>query len=456
MINPSDLDKCIRCGRCMSVCPVYQTTFKEGDVARGRLALLESVQEGSTGWSERFEEILSRCLLCGACAENCASKVEANRIFQQARQCLFQATKDWRSTNAMVKSLRKGELPGKVLLKGGALLQGLLCTKIPQSSGLHLRFPLSFFTERRVVPALAWNPFLKTLGPESADKGKGLRVGFFVGCGANYLFPGAAWALVRILRQMGATVVVPKDQVCCGLPAHVAGDKETAQALARKNIEAFQASELDAVLTVCASCGAHLKNLGDLFEGDVLDKVAAQKLAEKHQDAMAFLVEKLGLEARLEALPSTCGPQSKPRYRVAYHDPCHLRIGQGITEAPRRLMKALPGVELLEAPHPGRCCGHGGDFNLSHFELSLKILNRRMEDFQRVEPDAIVTGCTGCLLQLAEGVSRKGLEQEVRVCHPLILVEEAMNLKAPVEGHQRAAEDMDKGDEQAAGGSKGT
>ncbi|MDY6987289.1 MAG: (Fe-S)-binding protein [Thermodesulfobacteriota bacterium] len=431
MINHSDLDKCIRCGRCMSVCPVYQTTFKETDVARGRLALLESVQEGTTGWSERFEEILSRCLLCGACAENCASKVDANRIFQQARQCLFEATKDWRSSNPMMKSLREGELPGKLLLKGGALLQGLLCTKIPQSSGLHLRFPLSFFTQRTVVPTLAWNPFLKALGPELVDNAKGLRVGFFVGCGANYLFPDAAWALVRILRHMGATVVIPKDQVCCGLPAFVAGDKDTAQKLANKNIAAFRASELDAVLTVCASCGTHLKNLGDLFEDDSLDKIAAQGLAEKHQDAMAFLVEDLGLDAHLQALASVRAPQGGPPYRVAYHDPCHLRIGQGITEAPRKLMDALPGIELVEAPHPGQCCGHGGDFNLSHFELSVEILNRRMEDFKRVEPHAIVTGCTGCLLQLLEGVSRNGLEQAVRVCHPLILVAETMDFGAP-------------------------
>jgi len=408
------------------------------------------VQEGTMGWSERFEEILSRCLMCGACAEYCVSMVDAKRIFQHARQCLFQATKDWRSTKAMVKSLREGELPGKLLLKGGALLQGLLCTKIPQSSGLHLRFPLSFFTKRTVVPTLAWNPFLETLDPALEGNAKGLRVGFFVGCGANYLFPGTAWALVRILQHMGATVIIPKDQVCCGLPAYVAGDADTAQALANKNIEAFRASDLDAVLTVCASCGAHLKNLGDLFEDDSLGKVAAQGLAEKHQDAMAFLVEELGLDAHLEALASTHRSQGKPLYRVVYHDPCHLRIGQGITEAPRRLIDALPGVELVEAPHPGQCCGHGGDFNLSHFELSLEILNRRMEDFQRVEPDAIVTGCTGCHLQLAEGVSRKGLEQEVRVCHPLILVEEAMNLTAPVQGNQRAAEDVGKGDQQAA------
>jgi glycolate oxidase iron-sulfur subunit len=356
--------------------------------------------------------------------------VDTNRIFQQARQCLFEAAKDWRSSNPMIKSLRQGELPGKLLLKGGALLQGLLCTKIPQSSGLHLRFPLSFFAERRVIPRLAWNPFLDTLRSGLVDSAKGLRVGFFVGCGANYLFPGAAWALVRILRHMGATVIIPKNQVCCGLPAYVAGDMVTAQRLARQNIEAFRTSELDAVLTVCASCGAHLRNLADLFEDGTAGKASAMAFTEKHQDAMAFLVDNLGLDSHLETLCSARRLRTRPPYQVTYHDPCHLKISQGITEAPRRLLDALPGVELVEAPHTGRCCGHGGDFNLAHFELSMEILNRRMEDFQRVEPDAIVTGCTGCLLQLAEGVSRKGLEQKVRVCHPLVLVEESMDSAA--------------------------
>ena len=424
MDNDSNLIECIRCGSCMSVCPVYQTTFQETDVARGRLALLESVKLGTVGWSERLEEILSRCLLCGACDQICASKVQATRIIQQGRERLFRTGKGYRSDNPLIKSVRKGELPGRLLLKGGALLQGLLCKKIAESSGLHLRFPFSFFAERATIPALAWSPFLKVFRPEIARETKGPRVGFFVGCGANYLFPETAWALLRILQHMGANITIPKDQVCCGLPAYVSGDMDMAKALARKNVEAFGSLELDAVLTVCASCGSHLRNLGALFEDDPVAQAAARALAEKHEDAMAFLVDDLGFDAYLRDHPSGSAHQGKPLLRTTYHDPCHLRIGQGITEAPRRLLKALPGVEFLEAPHPGQCCGHGGDFNLSHFDLSVKILDRRMEDFTRVGADAIVTGCTGCLLQFAEGVSRKGLAGKVQVCHPLVLVEQ--------------------------------
>ncbi len=422
----TDLNRCKRCGQCMSVCPVYQTTFREADVARGKLALLECAEEGTVRWSGRLGEILSRCLLCGACAQVCASRVKTNLMIQSGRQRLFEIEKRGKSQSALLRSIREGDLTARILLKGGALLQALVCKKIPETSGLHLRFPLSFFTERSTVLPIAWTPFLDAFRPEPAVNEEGPRVGFFVGCGANYLFPDIAWAFVRILGHMGASLVVPEDQVCCGLPAYVAGDTDTARKLAQKNIEVFESLELDAVLTVCASCGSHLKALASLFADDPSSRDAAASMARKHMDAMTFLVDHLGFETYLKALEPGGRPNKTRPLRVAYHDPCHLRIGQGITQAPRRLLEAVPGVQLIEASRPGQCCGHGGDFNLSHFPLSMKILNRRMEDFEKVKPDRIVTGCTGCLLQFAEGISRRGLAGRFEVCHPLVLVEKSI------------------------------
>ena len=422
----TDLNRCNRCGQCMSVCPVYQATFREADVARGKLALLESIETGNMRWSDRLGEILSRCLLCGACAQVCASNVKTTLMIQSGRQQLFELEKRGKSQGALLRSVREGRLTARALLKGGALLQALVCKKIPETSGLHLRFPLSFFTERSTVPPLAWTPFLDAFRPEPAVNTEGPRIGFFVGCGANYLFPDMAWALVRILRHTGATLVVPEDQVCCGLPAYVSGDTKTARKLAQKNIKVFESLELDAILTVCASCGSHLEALTTLFADDPSYRNAAASMAQKHMDAMTFLVNQLGFEAYLKALETTGGPKETRPLQIAYHDPCHLRIGQGITQAPRKLLQAVPGVQLVEVSHPGQCCGHGGDFNLSHFTLSMKILDRRMEDFEKVNPDMIVTGCTGCLLQFAEGINRCGLAGRIEVCHPLVLVEKAI------------------------------
>lgn len=422
----TDLNKCKRCGQCMSVCPVYQATFQESDVARGKLALLECVEAGTINASERLESILSRCLMCGACSQVCANKVETTLIMQTGREKLFETGKKGQTERALFGAVREGRLSAKVLLKGGSLLQALACKKIPETSGLHLRFPLSFFTARRTAPPIAWKPFLQSAQSEPAAMGERPRIGLFVGCGANYLFPDTPRALVRILRRMGVTPVIPRDQICCGLPAYVSGDTETARKLAQKNIEAFKSLELDAVLTVCASCGSHLKALPSLFSDDSSSCNAATSLARKHMDAMTFLIDHLDFEVFLKNLQSAKPQKDTRPLRVAYHDPCHLRLGQGITQAPRRLIEALPGVQLAEASHPGQCCGHGGEFNLSHFALSMKILDRRTEDFRKVNPETIVTGCTGCLLQLAEGISRNGLAGRIEVCHPLVLVEKAI------------------------------
>ena len=409
----------------MAVCPVYQITSREFDAPRGRLALLETMAD-AVGQSHRFEEILSRCLMCGACAKVCANSVETTSVIQKGRHRVFEQRKGLRASSLLAGGIREEELSGKILSKGGALLQALFCKTIPESSGLHLRFPLRFFTQRQTMPPISWTSFMREFQGKTVTGSGEKRVGFFVGCGANCLFPETAWSLVRILQKFGVTVVVPKDQVCCGLPAFVSGDTKKAQALAKRNLEAFKGLDLDAVVTVCASCGSHLEGLEALFDDDSSWQGRARALANKHRDAMAFLVGDVGFEDYLKGRKDAEEDRSDDILRVAYHDPCHLRIGQGITNAPRKFLGALPGVELAEAPHKDLCCGHGGDFNLSHFDLSMDILDRRMKDFKKVAPDVIVTGCTGCLIQFAEGVSRCGLAGTTQVLHPLVLAERAL------------------------------
>ena len=415
----------------MAVCPVYQTSFRECDAPRGRLALLEAMRCATHG-SRRLKEILSRCLLCGACAEVCANGVDTVSILQAGRSRLFRSHGAFTAGDWISRSEGEGALPDKVVSKGGTLLQALTCKHVPESSGLYLRFPLRFFTDRKTVPAISRVPFMRGLTSREATRGKKARVGLFVGCGTNYLFPEVAWALVSILRRLDVTVIVPTGQVCCGLPAFVSGNDGRAESLARKNIEAFEDAHVDAVVTVCASCGAHLQGLERFFGENSSWRVRAKALADKHKDAMAFLVEDVGVASLLR---ESHGDERERRARsvclVAYHDPCHLRITQGVTDAPRAFLGMLPGVELVEAPHTGRCCGHGGGFNLSHFDISMKILDRRMKDFQSVGPDMIVTGCTGCLLQFIEGVSRMAPEGVIGVCHPLVLAQKALSNELP-------------------------
>ena len=405
----------------MSVCPVYQSTLREEDVARGRLCVLEQMEKKDIQQTERLSEILSRCLLCGACADACVNQVDATALFQKGRESLATMGKGWFSKHVLVKNLSTRGWHATVTAKGGALFESLFCHKIPGGCGLHLRFPLSFFTKRSVIPEITWKPFLnRSRHPHQGDKKR--RVALFVGCGSNYLFPQIAEALLGIMDRFGVAVEIPTDQVCCGLPAFVAGDTETARDLATRNLEAFEGLEVEAVLTVCASCGAHLEHMGRCWTRDPHAEKQARFWSEKHRDAMAFLVENMDMESSLGQ--SSEGPAIHGRaVTVSYHDPCHLRIAQKQTRAPRILLESLNGVTLKEAPHAGRCCGHGGAFNLSHYDLSMDMCGRRMDDFKRIGPDVIATGCTGCLLQLQEGVVRSGMGDEVEVCHPLIIVD---------------------------------
>lgn len=415
----------------MTVCPVYQVTGHEADVARGRLALLEQMGPASGKRSARFSEILSRCLLCGACAQTCANRLPTVEIIQAGRHHLHESHPRWLE-NPLAKTIRKGDLSSHIVSKGGPLLQALLCKRIPNSSGLHLRFPLSFFTNRTTIPPISPKPFIPTFTPRHLRKPRG-RVALFVGCGTNYLYPEAARSLVDILDRIGVGVVVPPDQGCCGLPAFVSGDTDTARRLAKRNLEAFSSGDFDAVLSLCASCGSHLAATPKLFALDSSWRRAADALAQRHQDAMAFLARKEpALRSRLheDALKAP-SVENRP-FRVVYHDPCHRRIGQGLSvEGAENLLRSLPGVALMDTHLPECCCGHGGTFNLTHFDLSAKILDRRMDDLLADRPDVIVTGCTGCLLQLTEGVSRRRLAGKVAVYHPLVLAARAL---LPVKG----------------------
>ena len=407
---------CVRCGQCMSVCPVYGATRREEDVARGRLALLK--------WAgaepERTREALFRCLLCGACQSVCAARVPATEEFLAARR-----TAREHGVTASVKArlelaaVTRNDRAGDLVRRGGRLLAALLSGEIPETSGLLLRFPASFFAGRPVIPAIAARSFLDSAAAPSP--GDARRVGFFVGCGANHIFTGAASALQNLAGKCGASIFAPRDQGCCGLPALAAGDFEAARNLARRNVAAFADAPLAALVTVCASCGHQVLSWpGLLGEGDPLYPKALA-LARLHRDAASWLLA----ETRLPALLSAA---RKPPVNVYYHAPCHLRFGSGADEGPLRLLAAAaPSVRLVEPGVAASCCGHGGSFNAKHHELSMEIFAPYGQKVLAERPDLVVTGCTGCLLQFTEGVYALGKSGETGVCHPLELMGRLLN-----------------------------
>ena len=225
-------------------------------------------------------------------------------------------------------------------------------------------------------------------------------VALFAGCIMPYTHAETQEATMRVLRRTGCDVTTPTRQGCCGALLVHNGDRETARALARRNIDVF--ADAETIVVNAAGCGSTLKEYGELLEDDPEYAHRAEEFAGRVKDVTEFLAER-ALPAALGAVPAS----------VTYQDSCHLAHAQRIKEAPRRLLRAIPGVEFREMPNADRCCGSAGIYNIVQREMSARLLESKMLDVGDVAPQIIVTANPGCMIQLETGVRRSGLDAEV-------------------------------------------
>jgi glycolate oxidase iron-sulfur subunit len=407
-------EKCVRCGICQSVCPVFMELQKEAAVARGKITLARKLLEGDLEDSPKLSTYLLQCLGCGACTENCPNGVKADELILAMRAMGVEkkglSLPKWLFFRMILNSLYL--LP--LLLKSGSLFQALLFKKIPEESGLHLRFSLPYLDKERRIPSIATPFFLNRFPEEVEGKEKRKKIGLFSGCSINYLFPSIGESTVRLLHRAGFSIVLPKDQTCCGLPAYGSGDLETARSLARRNMEVLAHSDTDQIMVPCGSCFYFLKEgYLKLFPGDEKVKAFTQKIVEP---STFFLKEKTG-----ENVGKGLQAKYRPR-RLTYHDPCHLRRGLKIFQEPRKLLSSLPGVDLVEMKRADRCCGMAGSFNFVYYDLSKKILKHKLDDIEETEAEAVITSCMGCLIQLQDGVHQRSMG--TKAIHLMEILEE--------------------------------
>jgi glycolate oxidase iron-sulfur subunit len=238
-------------------------------------------------------------------------------------------------------------------------------------------------------------------------------VAFFAGCIANLSFARLNDATLRVLAKNGCEVVIPAEQGCCGALHVHAGIRDLARELAKRNIRAFLADGFDAVITNAAGCGSVLKEYPLLFEEEDRDYLEpAQAFSGKLRDVTEFLA---GIDFNKEFAVT--------RVRATYQDSCHLGHAQKIRSAPRKLLAAVPGLELIELKESEICCGSAGIYNVVHNDLAEKLLQSKMRRIEETKADLILTANPGCLLQLRAGVSRAGSER--RVLHVIELLDEA-------------------------------
>jgi glycolate oxidase iron-sulfur subunit len=361
---------------------------------------IQAHRDNELGLTRRYRNLITSCLLCGSCTQSCPNQVDTAAVVRAARAELAEKKKLGWFKRLVLRRILPSRRWLPVLLKGARWSRALWAAKIPEDSGLYIRF--SGKGQRRRIPPIAKEFFLRGGFPERPG-GEGMKVAVFVGCLSNFLRPQAAEATVRVLKDLGADVWVPRVQGCCGLPAFGAGEVPAARKLAERNLEAFLPAKgpvPDAITTPCASCAAMLKHhLTELLPAEP----RAQQLADR-------VVPFSRLAARLGAGDGSGIAASGPV--LTYHDPCHLSRSFGEKDAPRQLLTTLPGARFVEMEHPCKCCGHGGSFNISHYDLSMEISRRKEEFILSSGADLLVTECSGCLLQLAEvmGRQRPGFE----------------------------------------------
>lgn len=223
------------------------------------------------------------------------------------------------------------------------------------------------------------------------------RVGLFVTCLADLVRPSVPFAAVTLLRHAGCEVVVPTAQTCCGQPGFNSGDRRTAQALARQTIEAF--ADVQYVVAPSGSCAGMMKtHYEELFAGDDEGAAAAREFSAKCHELVSFLVNVMGVTK----------PPGSFRGRITYHDSCSGLRELGIKSEPRRLLSAMPGVEIVEMADSEVCCGFGGTFCVKYPDISNAMVEKKCANIAAADPDLVLAGDLGCLMNMAGKLSRQG------------------------------------------------
>jgi glycolate dehydrogenase iron-sulfur subunit len=410
----TDYSRCVHCGLCLNHCPTYRLWHNEADSPRGRIRQIQLVDEGRLELGEAFVLHIDRCLDCRACETACPSGVEYGKLVEAARAQIEQQYR-----RPVASRLARDFVYRRLLPYPRRIAAVARILRLYQRSGLAalahrtgvLR-PFGLESRERLLPAIDSEFFFHEMGKTFPAKGpRRARVALFAGCIAQVTFSELNRSTIRVLQANGCEVVVPANQVCCGaLPAH-AGVRDVARALARTNLSTFLPEKVDAVLTNAAGCGSSLKEYGHLLAAGGEHESAAV-FASKVRDVGEFLVE-LGLVA----------PMHPVALRVTYQDSCHLAHGQKIREAPRRLIRSIPGVELLEMRLADQCCGSAGVYNITQTNASMELLALKMECVRETQAAAIVTSNPGCILQLRAATARSGPE----VLHVIELLDRAIN-----------------------------
>lgn len=386
--------RCVRCGACANLCPIYNLVggHNYGHVYIGAIGLVLTLFYHGEKYARA---LLQNCLSCGMCKQICPAGIDLPELIKKAHGLIVESSPRRPAKNSMLRLalgsrrrfhaiLRSAWLAQQPISRGKPVIRHL-----PQFMGKDLDF--------RSLPAIVRRPLRdrwEAMAPRPATPR--IKAALFAGCLIDFAYPEMGEDLCALLAGRGVSLDMPKGQSCCGLPAAMAADEELAKKAARQNLAALDPGSFDCIVTLCASCAGHIKNsYPRLLAGEPGVGAQAEQLAAKVMDAAGFL-ELAGVE-----------PHGAAGVKAAYHAPCHLCRGLGLGQESRRLLQKA-GYDYVPYDEEEVCCGFAGSWSLTFPRLSAGILERKLEAAQATGAQVLVTDCPGCVLQLRGGLDHQG------------------------------------------------
>ncbi|HVM61666.1 MAG TPA: (Fe-S)-binding protein [Verrucomicrobiae bacterium] len=413
-LDYSVLQQCIHCGMCLPTCPTYDVTKHETSSPRGRIALMRAVADGKlTPNSAQFADEMYFCLGCLACETACPAGVNYAEMIEFAR-----AEVELSGAKAGAKrNLIRAVALRWLFAKPGRLRFVARLMRMDQRTGLSAAlsrlFPKRLRDLRAIQPRIAGKfSFDLIRETESPTTPRRHRVALLTGCVQDVAYASVNRDTVDVLLANGCEVVTPRAQGCCGSLMGHNGELELARRLARQNLDVFPLENLDAIIVNSAGCGSFMKRYGHLLPDDPRAKVWDKTVCDIHE-----WLAKIGPQP---LRPSS--PRPHP-LKVTYHEACHLVHGQRISQQPREMLRAIPGVELVELPEAAWCCGSAGIYNITQPEMSMALLERKMKHIAATGVAVVATGNPGCIGQIRCGAQKFGLK--IEVVHPVTLLAKA-------------------------------
>ena len=422
-IDPPDTDiylDCVHCGFCLPTCPTYLVLGNEMDNPRGRIYLMRAVDEGKAKITSKFVEHMNSCVLCRACETACPSGVKFGFIMEAARGQI-ERNYQYPPSERRFRDFVLHDFTDLSRLRSRTRLLRLYqrsgLQKLVRASGV-----LSLFGRlgrmESLLPPIP-DPDRHTLPEVMPAKGdKRGRVGLLIGCAQRFFLPQVNAATARVLAENGFEVVIPKDQECCGSLLVHEGEREKGKGFARKIIDVFERAGVDLIVVNAAGCGSVMKEYWELLHNDPGYREKAEAFSKKVRDA-SELIAQADVNGRLREL----------KLKVTYHDACHLAHGQKVRLQPRKLLKTIPGIQLVELAESDFCCGSAGVYNLLEPDVAQKFLDRKIDRIKETGAEVVVSANPGCTFQIEKGLKERGLN--MRVLHPMELLDGAYRGTVP-------------------------